>query len=222
MVRNRVPETVCWVLTNIQGDMYLISIRQASGKGITQMSLPQSALENLKQEEIWFIIQSRGFCLTLCDPRDCSTPGSPVLQYLPEFAQIHVHQVSDAIQPTVSSSATPSPQSFPTSGAFRMSWVFASGVQSIGALLSASVLLMNIQGWFPLGLTDLISLLSKGLLRVFSSSTVGKHQFFSAQPSLWFNCHIGTWLLEKPWFWLFRPLSLRWCLCFLMCYLGLS
>ena len=137
-------------------------------------------------------------CLTLCDPRDCSTPGSPVLQYLPEFAQIHVHQVSDAIQPTISSSATPSPQSFPASGAFRMSWLFAPGVQSIGASLSASALLMNVQGWFSLGLTDLISLLSKGLSRVFSSTTIWKHHFYSAQPSLWFNCHIGAWLLEKP------------------------
>ena len=158
------------------------SIRQASGKGITQVSLPQSSLENLKQEEeIWFIIQSRGFwglihplfcCsvtklhLTLCDPTNCSTSGSPVLQYLSEFAQIHVHQVSDAIQPTISSSAAPSPQSLPVSGAFPMSWLFASGVQSIGASLSALVLLMNIQGWFTLGLTDLISLLSKGLSRV--------------------------------------------------------
>ena len=74
-----------------------------------------------------------------------------------------------------------------------MSWLFALGDQSIGALVS--VLLMNIQGWFPLGLTDLISLLSKGLSRVFSSTTLSKHQFFSTQPSLWSNSHIRTWLL---------------------------
>ena len=90
------------------------------------------------------------------------------------------------------------PSIFPTSGSFPMSQLFASGGQSIGALASASVLPMNIQGWFPLGLTGLISLLSKGLPRVFSSTTVWKHQFFSAQPSLWSSSHICTWLLEKP------------------------
>ena len=63
---------------------------------------------------------------------------------------------------------------------------------------SASVLPMNIQGWFPLGLTGLMSLLSKGLSRVFSSTTIWKHQFFGAQPSLWSNSHICTGLLKKP------------------------
>ena len=75
---------------------------------------------------------------------------------------------------------------------------FASGGQSIGASASASVFPMNIQGWFPLGLTSLISLQSKGLSRVFSSPTVWKHQFFRTQPSLWSSSHIHTWLLEKP------------------------
>ena len=70
--------------------------------------------------------------------------------------------------------------------------------QSIGASTSASDLLMNIQDWFPLGLTGLLSLLSKGLSRVFSSTTVQKHQFFCAQASWWFDSHIHTWLLEKP------------------------
>ena len=74
-------------------------------------------------------------------------------------------------------------QSFPASGSFPVSWLFASGDQSIGA--SASVLSMNIQGWFPLRLMGLISLLSRGFSRVFSSTTVRKHQFTSAQPSLW-------------------------------------
>ena len=77
-----------------------------------------------------------------------------------------------------------------------MSWLFASGGQNTGD--SALVLPMNIQGCFPLGLIGLISLQSKGLLRVFSSTTVGKHQFFGAQSSLWSNSHIHTWLLEKP------------------------
>ena len=91
--------------------------------------------------------------------------------------------------PTISSSAVPFSsclQSFPASGSFPMSWLFASGGQSIGAAASASVLPRNIQGWFPLGLTGWISLQSKGLSRVFSSTTVRKHQFFGTQPSLWF------------------------------------
>ena len=75
------------------------------------------------------------------------------------------------------------PQSFPASGSFPDRQLFASGVQSIGTSASASVFKMNIQGWFPLGLTDLIILLSKGLSRVFSSPTTGKYQFFDAQPS---------------------------------------
>ena len=87
-------------------------------------------------------------------------------------------------------------QSFPASGSFPMSWLFASGGRSIAA--SASILPVNIQGWFPLGLIGLISLLSKGLSRVFSGITIRKHKFFGAQPSLRFKFHICTWLLEKP------------------------
>ena len=87
-------------------------------------------------------------------------------------------------------------QSFPPSGSFPVSQLFASGGQSIGVSVSASVLPVNIKGWFPLGLTCLISLLSKGLSRVFSSTTVQKHQFFSAQPSLWSSSHTRTWLLD--------------------------
>ena len=101
--------------------------------------------------------------------------------------------------PTISSSATLFSfclQSFPVSGSFPMSWLFASGGQTTGASESASVPPMNIQGWFSLGLTGLISLQSKWLSRVFSITTVGKHQFFSALPSLWANSHIVTWLLN--------------------------
>ena len=78
-----------------------------------------------------------------------------------------------------------------------MSQFFASGGHSIGVSTSASVLPINIQDWFPLGLSGLISLLSKGLSRVFLSITVQKHQFFGAQHSLWSNSHIRTWLLEN-------------------------
>ena len=103
--------------------------------------------------------------------------------------------------PTISSSVaafSSGPQSFPASGSFPVSWLFSSGGQSIGTSASASVLPMNIQGWSPLGWIDLISLLFRGLTRVFSSSTVRKHQFFGTQPSLWSTSHIHTWLLGKP------------------------
>ena len=137
-------------------------------------------------------------CPTLCDPMNRSTPGLPVHHQLLEFTQTHVRQVSDAIQPShpLSSPSPPAPnlsqqQSFP------MSQFFASGGQSIGVSSSASVLPKNIQYWFTLGLTDWISLQSKGLSRVFSNATVQKHQFFNAQLSLYSNLHICT-LLEKP------------------------
>ena len=89
-------------------------------------------------------------------------------------------------------------QTFPASESFQMSWSFASGSQSIGISASASVLPMNIQDWFILGWTGWISMQSKGLSRVFSNTTVQKHQLFNAQLSLQFNSHIHTWLLEKP------------------------
>ena len=103
--------------------------------------------------------------------------------------------------PTISSSValfSSCPQSFPASRSFPVSWLFALSGQSIGASATVSVLPMNIQGWFPLGLTNLISLLSKRLSRVFSSTTIWKCQFFGAQPSLWSNSHNCIWLLEKP------------------------
>ena len=102
---------------------------------------------------------------------------------------------------TISSSVVPFAsrlKSFPASGSFQMSQFFTSDGQSIGASASASVLPMNIQDWFPLGWTGLISLQSKGLSRVFFNTTVQKHQFFSTQLSLESNSHIHTWLLEKP------------------------
>ena len=138
-------------------------------------------------------------CLTLCNPMNISMPGFPVLHYLLELAQIHVHWVTDAIQPSHSLF----PPSLPACNlsqhqSFPMSWLFTIGGQSIGASASTSVLPMNIQGWFPLGSTGLIFLLFKGLWRIFSSTTIPKYQFFGAQPSLWSNSHICMWLLEKP------------------------
>jgi len=103
--------------------------------------------------------------------------------------------------PTISSSVVPFSTclpSFPTSGTFQMSQFFTSGGQSIGVSASTSVLPKNIQDWFPLGWTGWISLKSKGLSRVFSNTTVQKHQFLCSQLSLQSNSHIHTWLLEKP------------------------
>ena len=94
------------------------------------------------------------------------------------------------------------PSVIPASGSFLMSQFFASGGQSIGASASALVLPVNVQGRFPLGLTDLISLLSKGLWTVFSNTIVQKHQLFGIQLSFWSNSHIHTWPLGKPWLWL--------------------
>ena len=138
-------------------------------------------------------------CLTLSDPTDCSMPGFPVHHQLPEPTQ--TRPLSQWCHPTISSSVVPFSsclQSFPVSGSFQMSQFFPSGGQSIGVSVSASVLPMNNQDWFPLGWTGWISLLSKGLSRVFSNTTVQKHHFFGTQLSLWSNSDICIWLLEKP------------------------
>ena len=112
-------------------------------------------------------------CPTLCDPTDYSTPGPLVPHHLPKFAHVHVHCIGDATQP--SHPLMPSSlclQSFPALGTFLLSRLFASDDQNTGASASASVLPMSIQGWFPLRVTDLISLLSKGLSEIFSSTIV--------------------------------------------------
>ena len=153
---------------------------------------------------------------------DYSTPSSSVLHCLPRVFSDSC-PLSWWCYLTISSSVSlfsSCPQSFPATRSFPVSWLFVSGSQSIRP--SAAVLPMNIQGWFPIGLTGLISLLPEGLSRVFSSTMVRKHQFFHAQLSLWSNSHIHTWLLEKPQFWLYRSLSAKWCLCFLIHCLGLS
>ena len=127
-------------------------------------------------------------CLTICNPMNCSTPDFSVHHFLPEFAQTHVHWVSDAIQPF-----HPLLPPFPSALNFShhkdlFQWVSSSHqLAKLGASALASVLPMNIQHWFPLGLTGLISLQSKGLSRVSSNTTVWRHPFFGAQPSLWSN-----------------------------------
>ena len=123
-------------------------------------------------------------CSTLCDPMNGSMPGLPVHHQLPEFTQTHVHWVGDAIQPYHPlSSPSPVFNLSPESVSFQMSQS-SSGGQSIGVSALTSVLPMSTQGWSPLGWTGWISLPSKGLSRVFSVSTVQKHQFFSDQLSL--------------------------------------
>ena len=158
-------------------------------------------------------------CLTLCDLLDCSTPGFPVLHYL--WVCSNSGPLSWWCCPTISFSVAPfssCPQSFPASGiknqrsqhpSFPVSWLFISGGQSIGVSASASVLPMNIQGWFLLGLTGLISLLFKRFSRVFSNTAVHSHQFYGAQPLSLSSSHIHTWQVEKPSLWLYGHLSAK-------------
>ena len=158
-------------------------------------------------------------CLTLCNSMDCRMPGFPVLHHLPELDQTHVHWVGDAIQPSHPLLIVPFSsclQSLPASGSFLMSHLFASDGQSIGA--SVSVLPINIQNWFPLVLTGLINLQSKGL----SSTAIRKHQFLSTQLSLGSNSqHLymttGKTIALTIWTFVSKVMSV-----FLICCLGLS
>ena len=147
---------------------------------------------------------------------DCSTPGLPVPHRLLEFAQIHVHCIGGAIQaahPLTPSS--PLPSIFPSIRDFsselsvcirwRKYWNISA---------SALVLPVNIQGWYPLRLTGFISLLSKGLSGVFSSTIVRRHWFFGILPSLWSSSHNHTWPLGRPKPWLYGPLLAEWYLWF--------
>ena len=135
----------------------------------------------------------------LCDPMNRSTRGLPVHHQLPEFTQTHVQRVSDAIQPS-------HPLSFPSPPALNpsqhqslpMSQLFTWGGQSTGVSALASFLPKKSQGWSPSEWIGWISLQSKGLSRVFSNTTVPKHQFFGTQLSSQSSSRIHTWLLEKP------------------------
>ena len=113
------------------------------------------------------------------------------------------------------------PQSFPASGTFPVSHLFASDTQNTGASASASVSPVNIQGWSPLRLTGLISLLSKGLSGAFSSTTIRRHQYFGILPFLQSSSHNHMWPVGRPSSWLYRPLSTKWCLFFSTYCLGL-
>ena len=140
-------------------------------------------------------------CLTLWDPMNHSMPGLPVHHQLPEFTQTHVHRVSDANQPS-NPLSSPSPRA-PNQSLFQHQSLFQRvnsvwGGQSTGVSALASFLPKKSQGWSPSEWTGWISLQSKGLSRIFSNTTVQKHQFFGAQPSSLSNSHIHTWPQEKP------------------------
>ena len=155
-------------------------------------------------------------CPTVCNPMDCSTPGFPVLHYLPEFAQTNVHWVSDAIQSSLPLS--------PPSPALNL-----SQYQGLSQWVNSTLCIRWPKYWnFSFSISPsnkysgLISfridcfyfLPSQGLSRVFSSTTVEKLQFFGTQPSLWSSSHICIWLLERPQLWLYGPLLVKWYLCF--------
>ena len=153
---------------------------------------------------------------------DCSTPGFPVLHHLPELAQTHVLWVGDAnhlilcCHLLLPPSIFPSIRAFSSESAVHIRWPkYWSFSFSTSPSNEYSGLIFFRIDWFDL-------LLSKGLSRTFSSTTVWKHQFFGSQPSIWSNSHICTWLLEQPSLWLYGCLLAKWCLCFLICCLGLS
>ena len=161
----------------------------SSGEGTGSIPAPGTQFSS--------VVQS---CPILCDLMDYSTPRPPCPSII-SGAYSNSCPLSLWCHPTISSSVLPfssCPQSFPASRSFQMSQLFASGGQSIAVSTSTSVPPMNTQDWSPLGWTGWISLQSKGHSRVFSNTTVQKHQFFNPQPSLWSNSHIHTWLLEKP------------------------
>ena len=138
-------------------------------------------------------------CQTLCDAMNCSMPGLPVHHQLPEFTHTHVHWVGNAIQPSHPLSSPSPPTSNPSQHqSFPMNQLFAWGGQSIGVSALTSFLPKKSQDWYPLEWTGWISLQSKGLSRVFSNTTVQKHQFFGAQFSSQSSSHIHTRLMEKP------------------------
>ena len=180
-------------------------------EGIFRLCLHYSVTENSMNSFLGFFkviifvefidsVQFTQSCPTLCDPMDFSKPGLPIHHQLLKFAHTRVHWVGDAFQlfHPMSSPSLPAFNLSQHQGIFHWVGCLHQVAKSIGASASASVPPMAIQDWFLLGLTSLISLLSKGHSRVFCSTTVQKHQFFSAQPSLWSSSHIHIWLLEKP------------------------
>ena len=145
-------------------------------------------------------------CPILCDPMNCSTPCFPVNHQLPELAQTHVHRVVMPSNHLILCRPLLLPSNFPI---FRVSSNESVLCINWPKYWSSSFSISpsnDIQDWFPLGLTGLTSSQSQGLSRVFSNTTVQKHQFFGTQLALWFNSHIHPGLLEKPQLWLDGPL----------------
>ena len=178
-------------------------------------------LEPKKIKSVIYCCSVARWCLTLLIPWTAAHQVS--LSFTSPWLCWNSCPLSQQYHPSISTSVVPFSsclKSFPASGYFPMSWLFTSGGQSIGASALASALPMNIQGWFPLGLTGLISLQSKGPSRVVFSITIWKHQFFGILSYLWTNTHICTWLLEKTQLWLYRLLLAKWYLYFLICCLG--
>ena len=174
-------------ILNYNNSYYFLSHLYAPG---TVLSTLYTLTHLIFKINIWSCCSVVKLCLTLWGPRPAACKA--FLSFTISLSLLM--SIELWWHPTISSSVNPfssCPQSFPASGSFPMSQFYALGGQSTGASASAPVLPMNIQAWFPLGLTGLISLQSKGFSRVFSNTTVRKHQFFGAQ-SLWSNSHIWT------------------------------
>ena len=155
-------------------------------------------------------------CTNLCNPTDCTMPGFCVLHHLLEFAQTEAHWVSDAIQPShpLSSPSPPALNFSQHQSLFQ--WIGSSHQVPRVLELRFSISTSKEYSRLISLKIGLISFLSKGLSRGFSSTTVQKYQFFTIQPFLWSNTCIPIGLLEKPQLWLYRPLLAKWCLCFLI------
>ena len=171
------------------------------------------------------VVWSLKSCLTLCDHVDYSIPGFSAFQYVPGFAQTHVHWVSSGIQSSHPLSS-PSPPAFNLSqhqGLFQ--WV--SSLHQVVKILELQLQHQSFQWIFRIDFLEDWLVWSPCSPRDHQESsptphTVQKHQFFCAQPSLWSNCHIHKWLLEKTYLWLYQSLLAKRCFCFLICCLGLS
>ena len=187
------------------GRFFIIWTTREPQRCICRYSVPQSVSDCLRPHGLQY---DRLLCPSL-SPGVCSNS----------------RQLSLWCHPTISSSVTlfsSCLQPFPASGSSPVSWLFASGGQSIRASASASVLPMNIKGWFPLGLTSLFYLLPKTPRHSQESSPAPQFKIIN---SMAFSLLYGPaltfiWLLEKPYLWLWRPLLAKWCLCFLICYLS--
>jgi len=174
-----------WLIMGTWGSLYMNKRRLSR-----HLTLPIS---------LFLLLFSSSVCLTLCDPMNYSTPAFPVFMVSQSLLKLlSIESVMPSNHLILCHSLLLLPSIFPSIRVFSFpnERLFASGVQSIGASDSASVLPMNIQSWFSLELIGLISQY-KGLSEVLSSTTVRKHKFFDAQPSLWPSSHIDTWLLEE-------------------------